>query len=169
MSLVTRKPVFGVCDELRLNLGCSTTEISYSFQISAIASTDIVLSRQWTTKELITARMCRLICYFVVCKWHKQIFSWCVLFHVLWDQPELSLSIHLLHRKKFGDILKAVLMSNFGFSYTVFFSTFSSKWVQVSSFSKIFFSNLTEPSYAAKKDDTIQSLYMLLIITRFWL
>ena len=38
LSLVTRKPVFGVCDQLRLKPACSTDETSYGLEVSAIAS-----------------------------------------------------------------------------------------------------------------------------------
>ena len=32
MSLVMRKPVFGVCDQIRLQLACSASEASYSLE-----------------------------------------------------------------------------------------------------------------------------------------
>ena len=58
MSLVTRKPVFGVCDQVRLKPVCSASETSYGLEISAIASRRIILSRQRTTKALIRLRGC---------------------------------------------------------------------------------------------------------------
>ena len=72
-----RKPVFGVLYQARLKQVCSATETSWSLEISAIESIDILLSRQRTTKEGAdqTARMCRLICAFVVRIWQKQFFS----------------------------------------------------------------------------------------------
>ena len=57
-SLVTRKPVFGVCAQLRLKPACSADETSYGLEISAIASRGIILSRQRTTKVLIRLRGC---------------------------------------------------------------------------------------------------------------
>ena len=49
MSHVTTKPIFGVCDQLRLKPACSATETSLGLEISAIASTGIVLFK--ITKE----------------------------------------------------------------------------------------------------------------------
>ena len=61
MSLVTRKSVFGVCDQVRLKQAFSATETSYGLEISAIASKDIILSRQRTNKGADqTSRMRRL-------------------------------------------------------------------------------------------------------------
>ena len=57
-SHVTRKPVFGVCDQLRHKTACSADETSYDLQISAIASRGIILSRQRTTKAQIRPRAC---------------------------------------------------------------------------------------------------------------
>ena len=37
MSLVTRKPVFGICDKVRLKPVCSNDETSKGLEISAIA------------------------------------------------------------------------------------------------------------------------------------
>ena len=48
MSLVMRKPVFGVCDKVRFKPACSATETSYRLKISVIANRDIILSRQQT-------------------------------------------------------------------------------------------------------------------------
>ena len=56
MSHVTRKPVFGVCDQLRLKQACSASETSKSLEISAIASRYIILSEQRITKALIRLR-----------------------------------------------------------------------------------------------------------------
>ena len=53
MSLVMRKPVFGVCDQLRLKPACSTDDTSWGLEISAIASREIILSKQRTTNVLI--------------------------------------------------------------------------------------------------------------------
>ena len=46
MSLVTRKPVFGVFDQVRLKPACSATVTCKRLEISAIASRGIILSRQ---------------------------------------------------------------------------------------------------------------------------
>ena len=46
MSPVTRKPVFGVSDQVRLKPACSATEASWSLEISDIETRDIILSRQ---------------------------------------------------------------------------------------------------------------------------
>ena len=68
MRLVTRKPVFGVCDHARLKPACSATETSQGPDILAKAIRGIILSRQWTTNVLISLRGCarKLICAFVV-------------------------------------------------------------------------------------------------------
>ena len=56
---VKRKPVFGVCDEVRLKPACSATETSQGLEILDIASIDIILSKQRITKALIRLRGCR--------------------------------------------------------------------------------------------------------------
>ena len=53
MSLVTRKQVFGVFDQVKLKPVCSAKEVSYSYEIVNIETRDIILSRQWTIKALI--------------------------------------------------------------------------------------------------------------------
>ena len=54
LSLVTRKPVFGVCEQLRLTPACSADETDQGLEISIPSrGTCIILSRQWTTKALI--------------------------------------------------------------------------------------------------------------------
>ena len=58
MSLVTRKPVFGVCDQGTLKPACAVTEASYRLEISDIKSRGIILSRQRTTKVMIRLRGC---------------------------------------------------------------------------------------------------------------
>ena len=58
MSLVTRKSVFGVCDQVRLKPAYSATGTSQSLEILALASIGIILSRQRTTKVLIRLRGC---------------------------------------------------------------------------------------------------------------
>ena len=58
LSLVTRKPVVGVCNQLKLKPACSATQISSGLEISATVSRGIILSRQWTTKVLIRLRKC---------------------------------------------------------------------------------------------------------------
>ena len=44
VSLVMRKPVFGVQDQVRLKPACSATEASQSLEISDIETRDIILS-----------------------------------------------------------------------------------------------------------------------------
>ena len=53
MSLVIRKPVFGVCDQVRHKPSCAATEARWRLEISDIETRSIILSRQWTTKVLI--------------------------------------------------------------------------------------------------------------------
>ena len=55
---VTRNPVFGVCNQVRLKQACSATETSYGLEVLAIASRDITLSKQRTTKVLIRLHGC---------------------------------------------------------------------------------------------------------------
>ena len=43
------KPVFGVCDQVRLKLACSVTGTSQGLEILDIASRDVILSHQPTT------------------------------------------------------------------------------------------------------------------------
>ena len=58
MSLVMRKPVFGVCDQARHKLACSATDTSKRLEILDIETTDIILSKQRITKALIRLRGC---------------------------------------------------------------------------------------------------------------
>ena len=58
MSLVTRKPVFGVFDQVRHKPACSATETSQSLEIANVETRDIILSSQRTTKALIRLRGC---------------------------------------------------------------------------------------------------------------
>ena len=46
MSQVTRKPVFGICDQVRLKPACSATETSYSLEILDIVNIGFILSKQ---------------------------------------------------------------------------------------------------------------------------
>ena len=46
MSHVMRKPVFGVCDQVRHKLACGATVASWSLEISDIETRGIILSRQ---------------------------------------------------------------------------------------------------------------------------
>ena len=55
MSLIMRKPVFGVFDQVRLKPACPATEAKQRFEISDIETRDIIISRQWTAKVLIRA------------------------------------------------------------------------------------------------------------------
>ena len=59
MSHVARKPVFGVCDQVRLvKPACSAVEASYSHAIANVETRDIILPRQRKTKALIKLRRC---------------------------------------------------------------------------------------------------------------
>ena len=57
LSLVMRKPVFRVYDQVRLKPACSAKDASWSHEIANIETRDIILTRQRTTKVLI--RLCR--------------------------------------------------------------------------------------------------------------
>ena len=46
MSLVKRKPVFRVFDQVRLKAACSAKEASQSHEIATIETRDIILFRQ---------------------------------------------------------------------------------------------------------------------------
>ena len=58
MSLVMRKPAFGVCDQVTLKPACSVTEASIRLEIFVTVTRDITLFRQRTTKALIRLRGC---------------------------------------------------------------------------------------------------------------
>ena len=57
MSHVTRKPVFGIFDQVRIKPACSATETSKRLEISVIETRDI-LSGQRLTKMLIRLHGC---------------------------------------------------------------------------------------------------------------
>ena len=59
--------------QARLKPACSTTETSWTLESLDLARIYFILSKQRTTKVLIRLRGCT----FVVCTWHKQVFSWC--------------------------------------------------------------------------------------------
>ena len=66
MSLVTRKPVFWVFDQVRHKLGCTSTEDVKRLEISDLESRGIVLSMVRKTKALISCAVnAQLICVFV--------------------------------------------------------------------------------------------------------
>ena len=88
-SHVSRKPIFGIYDQVRLKPACSADETSFCLEISAVASRGIIVSRQRTTKALISLCGCagwsaqadqradtqdgvRLCCS----QMQKQVFSW---------------------------------------------------------------------------------------------
>ena len=50
MSPVTRKPVFGVSDQVRLKPACSAKDVSWSLEILDNGTRDIILSTQWTKR-----------------------------------------------------------------------------------------------------------------------
>ena len=58
LSLVTRKPVFGVCDQVRHERACVATEATQRLEISDLETRGIILSRQRTTNALIRLRGC---------------------------------------------------------------------------------------------------------------
>ena len=76
LSHAMRKPVFGVYDWARLKPVGSATKLARVSKLLDIAGIVIILSKQRKKKGADqTARMRRLICAFVVCIWHKQVFS----------------------------------------------------------------------------------------------
>ena len=77
MSHDTTKHVFGVCDQVRLKPVCSTTEASWSLEISDLASLGITLSRQRTTKVLIRLRGCAGWSAPLLFAYGRMVFSWC--------------------------------------------------------------------------------------------
>ena len=48
-----RKPVYGVCDQVRLKPACTATETSQGLEILDLTSTCVIVSKQRTTKVLI--------------------------------------------------------------------------------------------------------------------
>ena len=58
LSHNTRKPVFGVFDQVWFKPVCSAKEASYSHEIANIKTRDIILSRQRIIKVLIRLRGC---------------------------------------------------------------------------------------------------------------
>ena len=57
-SHITRKPVFGMCNQGRFKLVCAVTETRWRLEISDIETKGIILSRQRTAKVLIRLRLC---------------------------------------------------------------------------------------------------------------
>ena len=75
MSFVARKPVFGICDKVRLKPACSATETwSWNSGYNKYGYYTIQAANNKGADQ--TARMRRLICAFVVRIWQKQVFSW---------------------------------------------------------------------------------------------
>ena len=71
-----RKPVFKVCDHVRLKPACAGTETSWGLEILAIGSRGYYTIQAANNKGADqTAWMCRLICVFVVRIWQKQVLS----------------------------------------------------------------------------------------------
>ena len=58
MSLVRRKHVFGVSDQVSHKPACAATEVSWRLENSDIETRDIILSRQRTTNARIRLRGC---------------------------------------------------------------------------------------------------------------
>ena len=58
MGLDATKPVFGVSDKARLKPVPSAIEISWTIEISLVASLNMILSEKRTTKALISLRGC---------------------------------------------------------------------------------------------------------------
>ena len=86
MSPVTKKPVFGSCDKVRLKSACSATETSERLEMSDIETTCIILSRKRTTKAL--------ICAFVVRIW-QNMFSYDVATKTIWQIKKIKNVIFL--------------------------------------------------------------------------
>ena len=62
MSLVTRKPVLGVCDQLRLKPVCAATEARWRLEILDIETRGTIISKQQTTKADQTAQADLRLC-----------------------------------------------------------------------------------------------------------
>ena len=58
LSLVRRKPVFGACDQARLNRPAQPQKLDRYLKTLDIETRGIILSRQRTTKALIRLRGC---------------------------------------------------------------------------------------------------------------
>ena len=58
MSLIARKPVFWVFNQVRLKPACAATDARWRLEISDTETRDIILSRHRTTKLLIRLRGC---------------------------------------------------------------------------------------------------------------
>ena len=82
MSLVTRKPVFGFCDQVRLKPGCSAKQASLSLENLEISIG--VLSKQRTTKALIRLRGCTGWSAPLLLAYDKQVFSWRGSYYIIW-------------------------------------------------------------------------------------
>ena len=93
MSLVTWKPVVGVCDQGRFKPVCAATEASKRLEILDIENRGIIILRQQITKALIRLR--RLMCAFFVCIEQKQVFSWrgSYILHTYWKRAWRSLML----------------------------------------------------------------------------
>ena len=75
LSIVTRKPVFGVCNQVKLKPACAATEASrgLKFQMWKLEVLYYLGSEKLGADQIVWMR--RLICTFVVCIWHQQVFS----------------------------------------------------------------------------------------------
>ena len=73
MSRITRKPDFGVSDQVLHKPGCTATEVGYRLEISDLGSRGIVLSVA-KTKVLISNREANLRLCFHICQ--KPVFPW---------------------------------------------------------------------------------------------
>ena len=58
MRLVTRKPLSGVCDQVRPKSTCSAIEVSWRLEILGTETRGIIISMQQITKVLIRLRGC---------------------------------------------------------------------------------------------------------------
>ena len=67
-----RKPVFEVFDQVRIKPTYAATEASYRLEILDIKTRDIINNKGADQ----TVQMRGPICAFVVCIWHKHVFSW---------------------------------------------------------------------------------------------
>ena len=111
MGRNTRKPVFGVSEEVRFKPACSATETSQNIEILLVASLDIL------SKEQIT--MCRLIWALVVHKpWTCRGHLYCFMWASKWDFGTYHTSEHWSFRRVTAfvflfDSILYILVNNF--------------------------------------------------------
>ena len=144
MSPVMRKPVLGVCNQVRLKPACSADETSYGLDNNKWRYYTIQVVNNKGADQ--TARMLRLICTFVVCIWHKQVFSWYESYNTaayqIWNcfQKAIIYVILMLHvgwisylynflSKLASKVYTAIIRENFIFANV---REFDVSWIQYS-------------------------------------